>query len=102
MAFSSTSTNPETDKAGDASMKTLRDDVDALRADLKTLLSDSSAVARAKARKGVAEGERVAEDAKRMVEDASATLEGKVRDNPLAAVAIAFGVGVVLSAISRR
>lgn len=103
MAYQSTQNDPlkKTEAvAGDAD--NIRDDIRALRDDVTTLISDASDVAKAGARKGIEKGKEAAAEAQDKLEDSLATVEQRVRQNPLTAIGIAFGVGVLLSALTRR
>lgn len=81
---------------------TLKKDIDALREDVRTLMTDLGAVAKKSSERGLAQGKDVADQALERATEARSTVEDKVRENPLAAIGIALGAGVLLSALSRR
>lgn len=86
----------------DSDMDELRNDLKALRGDLAKLLADTGSYASAKSREGIERSKALSENAQESVESARATVEDKVRENPLAAIGIAMGVGALLSYMSSR
>ncbi|OLF77666.1 hypothetical protein AWH62_03050 [Maricaulis sp. W15] len=85
-----------------ADMDELRDDLKALRGDLSKLLSDTGSYASAKSRAGLERSKDLTQSAQKSLEDTRETVEDKVRENPLAALGIAVGVGALLSYVSSR
>lgn len=65
-------------------------------------MNDTGAIARARASDGLERGRDMLDTASRKAEAARDDVEGRVRNNPLAALGIAFGVGVLVAALSRR
>lgn len=75
--------------------KELKDDIAALRSDFSKLLSDAGNVARAQT-------DRTLGGAGDQIRTQKNKAESVVREHPLAAIGIAFGVGVLMAAMSRR
>ena len=84
----------------------LRKDIDALREDVSALLKHSGKLADVKTRqnieKGVEAGKEAADKAAKSIQSASNAVEDRIRENPLAAVGIALGAGVMLSMLYRK
>lgn len=97
-------TTPMTNALGaeKADYATLRSDIDALRDDMKTLAKDARSFAAARGEKAMEKGREFAEEAGERVSAAKQTIEQQVRENPLAALGVAFGVGVLLASLTRR
>lgn len=93
-------------KAMDSDVGALRKDIDALRADVSALLKHSGTyadvTAREKIEKGVEAGKDAADKAASSIKEASHAVEDRIRENPLAAVGVALGAGVVLSMLYRK
>ena len=83
-------------------VKELKADLTALRADVKSLLTDAGELLKAKADQGVDSGKKLAQKAGNDAVEAKTYAEDKIRSNPLAAVGIAFGVGIVLASLRRK
>lgn len=85
---------------------TLRKDIDSLREDVSALLKHSGKYADATARqnidKGIQAGKDAADKAAKSLKSASGAVEDRIRENPLAAVGIALGAGVMLSMLYRK
>lgn len=75
----------------------LKDDIAMLRGDLKSLMEDASGIAKVKAQSGLEKGKEFADKAGGQIKEARTDVESQIRDNPLAAVGIAFGAGLVLA-----
>ena len=86
----------------DSDIDELRNDLKALRGDLSKLLSDTGSYASAKSREGIERSKEWSDRAQQGVDEARTTVEDKVRENPLAAIGIAMGVGALLSYVSSR
>jgi ElaB/YqjD/DUF883 family membrane-anchored ribosome-binding protein len=98
--------------APDDEMDALRGDLVALRAELDAVVKaikglGANAVAAAKRQQGAAVG-HLTDEAQAMVAEISATgrnqvaeLERRIRDQPLAAVGIAFAVGLLFGSLRR-
>ncbi|MEL6244887.1 MAG: hypothetical protein AAFQ85_06010 [Pseudomonadota bacterium] len=80
----------------------LKADIAALRSDFSKLIEDASVLAKAKSEELTDRGQAVVKDAGEQIQSQKAKVEDQVRENPMAAVGIAFGVGVLLAAVSRR
>lgn len=86
--------------------RALREDIDAVKQDLGKLRDDMKDITQDltdAAKSGVRQARGYVTDAASMAadrgRDAVKTVEGQIEDNPLAAVGIAFGVGLVLGAL---
>jgi len=86
----------------DGELTRLRADIAALRSDFAKLVDDAGTLARAKSDGLLAQGRETTSKAQAEMNAQKSKVEESVRDNPLAAIGIAFGVGVLLAAISRR
>ncbi len=80
----------------------LREDIATLRSDLDTLVTNVRDLAGARVEQAVEKGADIADTAKAEIENARESFETKVRDNPLTAVGVAFGAGVLLAMIRSR
>lgn len=80
----------------------LKSDIDELRKDMRKLMDDAGGIARKQSERGLERGRELADQAVHHVSDAKSSLEERVRENPLAAIGLALGAGVLLAAISRR
>ena len=96
-----TATAPSKSKA-ETDVDTLKDDIAALRADLRQVVTDVSGLASLKAQAGVERGAELASKAGEQIGDAKTAVEGRIRENPLAAIGIAFGAGLVLAMLRRN
>jgi ElaB/YqjD/DUF883 family membrane-anchored ribosome-binding protein len=77
------------------------DDLSSLRADIAQLTDSVTTLVKAQvdfARQKLSDG---ASDAKNRLSDASSTLEASIERNPLIAVLIALGAGLVIGLLSR-
>lgn len=92
--------------AVDGDVGALRKDIDALREDVSALLKHSGKFADVKTRqnfeKGVEMSKEAAEKASKSIQSASNAVEDRIRENPLAAVGLALGAGVMLSMLYRK
>ncbi len=75
----------------------LKDDVAMLRNDLKSVIEDVRDIAKMKAQSGLERGKDIAEKAGSQFKDTRQDVETQIRDNPLAAVGIAFGAGLIIA-----
>ena len=75
----------------------LKDDIATLRADLKGVIDDIKGIASVRARSGMEKGKKVADKAGEQLSETRADVESQIRSNPLAAVGIAFGAGLMLA-----
>ena len=75
----------------------LKDDIAMLRSDLKNVMDDVGGLAKVKAQAGVEKGKDIADKASGQFKETRADVETEIRKNPLAAVGIAFGAGLVLA-----
>ncbi|MEO0871595.1 MAG: hypothetical protein AAFY19_06475 [Pseudomonadota bacterium] len=86
----------------DGELSELRADIAALRSDFAKLVDDAGTLARSKSDDLLEQGRDAASKAQAELNAQKSRVEDSVRDNPLAAIGIAFGVGVLLAALSRR
>lgn len=86
--------------------ESLKSDIAQLRDDMKSLAGNSGKYIKGKSAKsldqGVEHSKEYLEKAKTEASKGKDYLEEKVRANPLTAVGIAFGTGVLLAALRRR
>ena len=75
----------------------LKDDIAMLRGDLKNVMADMQGLAKVKAQAGVEKGKEFADKASGQFMETRADVESEIRKNPLAAVGIAFGAGLILA-----
>lgn len=80
----------------------LKADIEALRGDFSKMMADTSALAKTKSQEAVDRSREALNDAGEQLKTQKDKVEDRVRENPLAAVGIAFGVGVLFAALSRR
>lgn len=80
----------------------LKADIAALRTDFAKLMEDTGEVAKAQRDAGIERGREALNTAGEEIKKQKGKVEDSVRENPLAAIGIAFGVGVLMAAISRR
>ncbi len=86
----------------DTDVNRLKSDFADLSKDVKALMSSIGSVASSQGKKGVRVSKEYADDAVDSVQEARGTVESKIRENPLPAVGIAFGLGVLLTALRSR
>ena len=93
-------------KAAASDYESLKDDISQLRSDLQSFASNSGKYIKGRSTeeftKGVETSKTYASKATKEAGNARDYIEGKVRENPLAAVGIAFGTGVLLAALRRK
>ena len=96
----------EAAKAASGDLDSLREDIAKLREDLQSLASHSGTYVKGRSAaeldKGLERGREYASKASEKASSAKDYVETKVRDNPMAAVGIAFGTGVLLAALRRK
>lgn len=97
--FATTANRPGADKPDYA---TLRSDMDALKSDMRNLADDAKKYAAHKGSEALEKGKELAGETSARMKAATESIEQKVRDNPLAALGVAFGVGVLLASLARR
>ncbi|MEQ9317379.1 MAG: hypothetical protein RLN72_16125 [Henriciella sp.] len=116
MATKSTSTTTKTNgsavdvnaaaKAAASDYEALKADISQLREDIASLAGNSSKYLKGRSseglEKGYAQSKEYLDKAKTEAVKGRDYLEGKVRENPLTAVGVAFGTGVLLAALRRR
>ena len=96
------------DAAKDAAsdVKAIKDDIAKLREDLQSLASNSTTYVKGRSTdeidKGLEHGRKYAAEASEKARTGKDYVENKVRENPLAAVVLAFGTGVLLAALRRK
>ncbi len=92
--------------AVEGDVNALRKDIDALREDVGALLKHSGKFADVKTRQnieaGLEAGKEAADKAAKTFKAASGEGENRIRENPLAAVGIALGAGVLISMLYRE
>lgn len=93
-------------KAAASDYDSLKQDVAQLREDIQSFAGNSTKYVRgrssAEIEKGLERGKEYASKASKQASSAKDYVEGKVRENPLTAVGIAFGTGVLLAALRRK
>ena len=75
----------------------LKDDIAMLRGDLKSIIEDVRGLAKVKAQDGLEKGKDLADKAGTQFKETRSEVESQIRDNPLTAVGIAFGAGLILA-----
>jgi ElaB/YqjD/DUF883 family membrane-anchored ribosome-binding protein len=80
----------------------LKADLAALKNDIKSLMSDAGRYAKVQTHRGADAAREGAEHAGDAVDEYRSSFEAKVRENPLAAVGIALGAGLVLGMLRRK
>ena len=106
-----------TTKGFDAKLDALRSDIDALKNDTASLVADGQEIAHDRARSAMRTAENVAERAYRLAEETATDLgeeaetwtndnlksaRERVQRQPISAMFLSLGVGVVLGALFRR
>lgn len=93
-------------KAAASDYDALKEDISQLRDDLQSFASNSGKYIKGRSteelNKGVETSKTYASKASKEAGNARDYVETKVRENPLAAVGIAFGTGVLLAALRRK
>ncbi len=80
----------------------LRQDIDALKNDLAAALETIRGLTAHKVEDVLEKGKHAAESLGEQASDVRDTLEANIRKNPLQAVAIAFGAGIIISLLRGR
>lgn len=80
----------------------LREELETLRDDLKSLVSTAQGVLAAQAEAGTDRGKEAAKEANAKAKEARDVTEGAVRDNPLTAIGIALGIGALIGALRTK
>ena len=80
----------------------LKGDIAALRDDLREVVKDMRSLASVRAQQGVEKGAELAKKAGEEVEEAKTAVETRIRENPLTAIGIAFGAGLMLALLRRN
>ena len=86
----------------DQAVKALRNDFDALRQHVGSLMGSVKTLAEEKAEDGVHKGQEIADEAYSQAKKARNGIEQQIREKPFAAVGIAVGVGAMIALLSRR
>jgi ElaB/YqjD/DUF883 family membrane-anchored ribosome-binding protein len=86
----------------DSEVEALKADIAALRGDLKQVVSDIRGIAKTKAEAGVDRGAELASKATEQLGETRTVVETRIRENPLTAIGIAFGAGLVLAMLRRN
>lgn len=93
-------------KAAQQDYDALKQDIAQLREDISSLASNSGKYVKGKSSvefdKNVERGREYADKATKRAGSAKDYVETQVRENPMAAVGIAFGTGVLLAALRRK
>lgn len=93
-------------KAAASDYEALKQDIAKLRDDFQSLAGNSSKYVKGRSAtefdKSVERGREYASKASEKAGSAKDYVETKVRENPMAAVGIAFGTGVLLAALRRK
>ena len=93
-------------KAAANDVEAIKDDIAKLREDLQSLAGNSTTYVKGRSTaeidKGLENGRKYAAEASEKARTGKDSVENKVRENPLAAVGIAFGTGVLLAALRRK
>lgn len=96
----------EAAKAASKDLDSIKEDIAKLREDLQSLAGHSSTYVKGRSSaefdKNVERGREYASKAGDKAKTAKDYVETKVRDNPMAAVGIAFGTGILLAALRRK
>ncbi|WP_341197602.1 hypothetical protein [Hyphomonas chukchiensis] len=86
----------------DSDVDALKSDIAALRDDLRQVVKDMRGLASVKAQAGVDKGTELAKEAGEQIGEAKSAMETRIRENPLGAIGIAFGAGVILAMMRRN
>lgn len=86
----------------DSDVDALKSDIAALRDDLRQVVKDMRGLASVKAQAGVDKGAELAKEAGEQIGEAKSAMETRIRENPLGAIGIAFGAGVILAMMRRN
>ena len=102
----SDSSTSDAAKAAASDYEALKQDIAQLRNDLQSLANNSSKYVKGRSTaefdKNLERGREYAEKATAQAESTRDYLETKVRENPMAAVGLAFGTGILLAALRRK
>ncbi len=80
----------------------LKEDMATLRKDLHSVFESLKGLAASKAGDSVAKGKELANDAGEHIQSARADLQSQIRENPLTAVGLAFGAGLLIAMLGRK
>ncbi len=80
----------------------LKRDISVLRDDLREALKDMRSLAAVRAQAGLEKGAELARKAGDEVDGAKTAVETRIRENPLTAIGIAFGAGLMLALLRRN
>lgn len=95
-------TNSENPAALREEIEKLREDLGALRDLMSGISQDAKRAAKVGAHEAKARVEDAAHRAKEVGKHTAENIEQKIENNPLAAIGIAFGVGILLGVLMRR
>lgn len=94
--------NMNSEEALRRDLESLKSDIMAMRDEFKNMAKDAAAAARSGVGAAKDKARQAAGAAKEKGEEATEALQGAIEESPLAAVGIAFGVGVLLGVMMRR
>jgi ElaB/YqjD/DUF883 family membrane-anchored ribosome-binding protein len=101
-----TTVEGKSDKTSEASLQDdldlLKEDMAALRKDLQSVFGSLKGLAATRTSEGVAKGKEMADDAGEHLEAAKEDLQARIRENPMTAVGLAFGAGVLIALLGRK
>lgn len=83
-------------------LDTLKADIAALREDLAKLVGDTKAFTKGTAEAAMTQGKDKLRETANDLAGQKAIVETKVKENPLLSLGIAFGLGALLAAVTRR
>jgi ElaB/YqjD/DUF883 family membrane-anchored ribosome-binding protein len=89
-------------EATDDDVARIKADIATLTEDVKTLSATLSNVASSRADEGLQRGKELAGKASAKASETKGDVETSIRNNPLAAVGVALGVGAILGALAKR
>jgi ElaB/YqjD/DUF883 family membrane-anchored ribosome-binding protein len=87
--------------ANTTDMDDVRAELETLKADFGSLLKSVSDIAKSKSNDGVEKGQEFAELAEEKLTQSKESVENKIRANPLTAMGIALGTGILLASLRK-